>query len=168
MHDCIVQSDTATLSGFVVTLCPFFFFFEFNSPPLYLQVQFSGVIYRSHHGLIMTERATVHVTCVVRYMDYSKWWYLSVSGPDHFYSSVRSRNFSGRPSQPADGRIDENEHNPHDVAKNTGLSCLGIISLRVASAHGDPMPQDDGRFDRKKGDTEKGTFIEREPLFDGG
>jgi len=33
------------------------------------------------------------------------------------------------------------EHNSHDMAKNTGLSLLGIVSLGVASAHGDPMPQ---------------------------
>jgi len=91
----------------------------------------------------MTESVTVHVTCVSQ----SGGTVLSVSGPDHFYSSVRSLNFCGRPSEPADGRMDENElgheHSSHDMAKNTGtgLSRLGIVSLRVASAHGDPMPQ---------------------------
>jgi len=89
----------------------------------------------------MPESATVRVTCVSQ----SGGTVLSVSGPDHFYSSVRSLNFCGRPSEPADERMDENEpgheHSPHDMAKNTGLSHLGIVSLRVASAHGDPMPQ---------------------------
>lgn len=84
---------------------------------------------------------------------------LSISGPDHFYSSVRSRNFSGRPSQSADGRVDVHEHDGQSMAKNPELSRLGIVSLRVASAHGDPMPQTTA--------VEEGGYQKRS-LFDGG
>jgi len=135
-----------------------FFFFKIQLSAALPPVHFTGVINRSRSrlgvitvldGLIMPESATVRVTCVSQ----SGGTVLSVSGPDHFYSSVRSLNFCGRPSEPADGRMDENEPRYEHSLSRHGQE-HGIVAFGDSFTEGRVSPwgsyaADDGRFDRK-------------------